>query len=238
MTPSSGITLGLSATRVAVVGLLFILVPMAASAHSLNTNSSTTCFPGFVCISNQGGTAVGGVAGLVMNGTGGSLVSNVVDIGTTSVTGTLSFTTGAFSSTSFGSGICAGPPCTVGTFGAGTISITVSNWNGFSGTLFSGAFGGSSGITWQYEGKVGSNYLYELSGPISGTWYNGTTVGGQTAQLFFSSKTPYKGGKVTLTSGTTSVLTPEPTTIGLLGTGLICVALFGRTRYRQQLRQE
>ena len=236
MTSSSGITRGLSA-RAAVIGLLLALVPMASWAHSATTNSSTTCFPGFVCISNQGGTAVGGVTGLVMDGSGGSLVSNVIGIGTTSVTGSLSFTTGAFSSTSFGTGICAAPPCTLGTFGSGTLSITVQNWNGFSGTLFTGTFGGASGITWQYEGKVGSSYLYELSGPISGTWLNGSTVAGQTAQLFFSTKTPYKGGKVTLTSGTTSIVTPEPTSVGLLGAGLVCMGLLVRTRGKQLLRQ-
>lgn len=237
----------LSAMRAAVVGLFCLLLPIASWAHSFNTNHapSQTCFPGIVCVFNQGGTAVGGVGGLIMDGSGGSALSNVFLVGSQSVTGTLSFTTGGFVNTngvsSFGTGTCAlvGGSCVLGTFAPGNLTITVDNWNGFSGTLFTGTFGSSTGgVTWQYDGKIGGVYQYALVGPISGTWgpSNGT-VSGQTTQLFFTSKTPFTGKPgqtLTLTSGTTNIVTPEPANIGLLGTGLILMGFVVRRRAKQQ----
>src|SRR5260370_33602364 len=125
-----------------------------------------------------------------MNGLLGSKTSTVFQIGTVgggnSNLGTLSLTTGV---------LLTGSLKTGGPFAAGTLTINVSNYNGFSGTLFAGTFGNSTiPITWHYDGKVGQFYQYELIGPISGTWEGGTTVSGQTAQLYFHSKTQYNGG--------------------------------------------
>jgi PEP-CTERM motif len=232
-----------NAKRVAFAGVLclLLLLPVATWAHSANAMAaaSTTCFPGFVCINNAGGTAVGGTMGLEMDGSFGSGLSNVITINGQSATGTLSINTGTLFGGSFGTGICALPPCTVGNFGAGTLSISVTNFNGFTGALFQGTFGDPSanGIAWVYTGTIGTGaskvYQYELVGPVNGTWEGGVTVNGQTAQLFFTTKTPYKGGVLSLTTGTTAIVTPEPASIGLLGTGLLVLGLLVRRKAKQ-----
>jgi hypothetical protein len=128
----------------------------------------------------------------------------------------------------------------VGSFGAGSLSISVNNFNGFSGVLFTGTFGDpTNGIAWVFTGTIGSGkntvYQYELIGPVSGTWEGGATVNGQTAQLYFTTKTPYKGGSINLTSGTTSLLTPEPASIGLMGTGLLALGVLVRRKVKRDL---
>jgi len=226
----------------AILGLLCLLVPVAAWAHSSASDpGSSTCFPGFVCVYNQGGMATGGTAGLTMNGSDGSMASTVVGVGSMSVTGTLTLTTGALLAGSLSG--CANPPCVAGTFGAGTLTITVNNWSNYSGTLFSGTFGSSTaGITWEFNGTIGTGknkvYQYELTGPITGSWENGAlTVNGQTAQLYFTTKTPFSGGSITLSSGTTSIVTPEPGTMGLFGTGLVGMGLIVRSKARRDRNQ-
>jgi len=69
-----------SAKQVAFAGVLclWLLLPVASWAHSANAiaAASSTCFPGFVCIDNSGGKAVGSANGLVLDGTAGSAVSS------------------------------------------------------------------------------------------------------------------------------------------------------------------
>jgi len=247
MTFLSGISVRM-ANRIAMTGALSLLVPIAAWAHSKSIGdaaSTGTCFPsGFVCTANTGGTAVGGLTGFEMDGLNGSQVSNLQTIsdplGTITVSGSLSLTTGAFSASTFGTGKCATPPCTLGTFAAGTLSINVTNYRGYTGVLFSGTFGDGSGISWVYDGttKVGkvTYYDYTLTGAINGLWKGGpTTASGTTAQLFFQSTKPYTGGAIQLASGSAAlgITTPEPGSIGFMGTGLVMMGLLVRRRAKQ-----
>jgi len=223
----SGVSLRLSAKRVAVLSLLIFLVPIATWAKSSASNiPSQTCLPGVICIFNGGGTATGGSSGLTMDGLDGSLASTVFQIGSMQAGGTLSFTTGAMLTGTLGSKTVGN----VVTFAPGSFSITTTGWNGFTGTLFSGTI---SGIDWIYTGKSGGLYDYTLTGFVSGTWGpNGSFVSGQTTQLFFHSKTLYTGGPISLAGGSTGIVTPEQSSMGLMGTGLIAIGLLVRKRVR------
>jgi hypothetical protein len=222
-----------AAKHLLALAVMALLVPIAAQGASFSSSiqtPSSTCLPGLLCIFNTGGVATGGTQGLTMNGLLGSKTSTVFQIGTVgggnSNLGTLSLTTGA---------LLTGSLKTGGTFAAGTLTINVTNYNGFSGTLFAGTFGNSTiPITWQYDGKVGQFYQYELIGPISGTWEGGTTVSGQTAQLYFHSKTQYNGGQISLASGTTAIATPEPGALGLTGMGLVGMGIMVRRKFQRE----
>lgn len=208
---------------------LVMLLPVGALA---NTSTCLNGAPGAICIYNTGGTGTGGSTGLIMNGLGGSTGSTVDIIGnfgtSKSDLGTLYLTTGALLSGSLSKG---------GTFANGTFTITTNaSYPGYpSGVLFTGTFGNSAAgapITWTYTGKVGGYYDYTLSGPVSGTWEGGIAVSGVTTQLYFHSKTLYKGGLIDLSSGTTTLVTPEPAALGLMGAGIIGIGLVAKLKAR------
>ncbi len=216
---------GHAAKHFLALAVMALLVPIAAQGASSSTQTpSSTCLPGLLCIFNTGGTAKGGTTGLTMDGSPLTKMSTVFQIGTVgggnSNLGTLALTTGALLSGSLKTG---------GTFAAGTLTINVTNYNGFTGALYS-----TIPITWHYDGKVGQFYQYELIGPISGTWEGGTTVSGQTAQLYFHSKTQYNGGIISLASGTTAIATPEPGALGLTGIGLVGMGMMVRKKLQRE----
>jgi hypothetical protein len=64
-----------------------------------------------------------------------------------------------------------------------------------------------------------------LTGSLSGTWYTGRTLSGETTQITFSTSKSGFNGSIALASGNTVISTvPEPSTLGLLGTGLVGLA--------------
>jgi len=218
---------GSSSTKCAgLLGLLLLLMLIPATALA-----GSTCLTGVVCVYNTGGTATGGASGLNMTGSNASTVYQIGGIGgSSSNLGTLEITTGAVTSGTLGSTV-KGIPGAV-TFGDGTFTITTnSTYTNYTGVLFTGTF---SNITWIYDGKSNGFYDYTLSGTVTGTWEGGAVASGTTVQLYFHSGSPYTGGTISLGSGTSDIIVPEPASVGLMGTGLVGMGLLVRRRVRRQ----
>lgn len=167
--------------------------------------------------SNMGGTLAGSNAGLTL--TGSTLVAVTSMSGGGSINGdlgTVAFATGALSSGSLQMG---------GTLAAGGwFTITGNGTNGVgNGTLFSGTFSGP--VTWTLTTLANGTHNYTLTGVLIGSGsFSG--VNGVTVQLtintgkgFFSGSTMISGGDTTITSSV-----PEPSTLALLGTGVLALA--------------
>jgi len=188
--------------RYVLMALLTLALPVAALA-------------GDVDFSNSGGTLTGSTAGLSLtgstlisiNGFWGSPVGNL---------GGVTFSTGSLIST-IGS---------VSTFnGGGSFVITGNGMNGIpNGPIFTGTFSGTVTLTLTGTSPNGGN-IYDLTGPISGTWYNGQTVSGATGQIYvFTGKNGWMGSSIVGSGDTIIGTVPEPGTLGLLGTGLVGLA--------------
>lgn len=197
-----------------LLALLVLALPLAAFAGSSVdfTNSGGTLS------GSNSGLTLGGSTLIAVNGLGGGLITG-------NNLGTLSFSTGALSSGSLQMG---------GTFAAGgTFMITGNGTDGIpTGTLFTGAFTGP--VSWTLITLANGTHNYTLTGSLSGTWYNGSTIGGATVQLTINTGKGFFNGKTTISSGDTNFSTsvPEPGSLGLLGTGLIGIAGMVRHKLR------
>ena len=195
--------------RIVLMALLALALPLAAFASSID-------------FTNSGGSLTGSSAGLTLSGS--TLTVYTVNGGTpvTGNLGTLTFSTGAFSG-SFQTG---------GTFAGGGSFVIAGNGTGGipNGVIFTGSFDASGG-TWTELTLKNGTHNYTLTGTITGTWYNGTTVYGATTQLTINTAKEFNGHtpiKIGISSGDTNInvihVVPEPGTLGLLGTGLVGIA--------------
>jgi len=194
--------------------LLMVLVALALPMAAFATNS--------VDFTNSGGTLSGSSAGLTLSGSTLIAVNGLNGMGLVTGTdlGSITFSTGALVSGSLQGQV--GTPTWFA--GGGSFMITSNGSDGLpSGVLFNGSFSGP--VSWTLVTLANGTHNYTLTGSITGTWYNGSTVNGATVQLTINTGKGYFDGMTSISSGDTNITTvPEPGTLGLLGTGLVGLA--------------
>jgi len=192
--------------RMVLMALLVMALPLAVFASS-----------GAVDFTNSSGVLSGTNAGLSLGPSELIAANGLNGLGlVTGGLGNVSFSTGALASGSLQNG---------GTFASGgSFTITGNGTDGIpNGTIFNGSFSGP--VTWTLVTLANGTHNYELTGVISGTWFNGATVFGATTQLTINTGKGFFNGSTNISSGDTNITTvPEPGTLGLLGTGLLGLA--------------
>ncbi len=194
--------------RVLVLAVLALALPMAAWADGIDLVN----LHGSISISNAGITSVGSQL---------HSFNGITDPGHS--LGSVSFSTGALLSGSIATG---------GTFsdvGSSFLVIGKGPKVPHKGTIFSGAFVGP--IAWTLVAQSGQSLTYTLSGAIQGTLWNGHFVTGTTTQTIYSTNGQISQGIGHIRVGGTFLLTPEPGTLGLLGTGLVAIAGMLRRKF-------
>jgi hypothetical protein len=174
-----------------------------------------TAFADGIVLTNQFGSIAISNAGIASTGSELMRFNGIVAASGHSL-GSVRFSTGALISGSISAG---------GTFSSAgsTFVVTGNGSQGIpKGAIFTGSFTGP--IAWTLVSHGGASLTYTLSGTISGTLYTGRTVRGTFKETIFSTSHQLSQGIGHIGGGTTRLITPEPGTLSMLGTGLIAIA--------------
>jgi PEP-CTERM motif len=188
--------------RVVVLALLALALPMAAWADGIT-------------LVNERGTISIADSGITSKGS--QLTSfNGIQAPPGHSLGTVSYSTGALISGSItGGGVFSSAGSTFDVVGKG-------NYGEPKGPIFTGGFTGN--IDWTLVSQSGQKDVFTLSGDLAGQLYNGVLVTGKTTQTITTHPGQLNQGIGHITLGNTQLTTPEPGTLGLLGTGLLGIA--------------
>lgn len=201
--------------RVVVLALLALALPIAASADNI---SLTNAF-GSYTISSAGITVAHSQLRSFADSSGSYTPAP------NGALGTVSFSTGSLLSGSITSGAVFDGGGSFDVFGIGKWAKKLTGCPTCKNpiSLFTGSFSGP--VTWTLTSGTSKNITYQLVGNISGMLWNGRMATGTTVQNFFTNShwTGNGNGEVRLGS-TNATSTPEPGTLGLLGTGIVGIA--------------
>lgn len=207
--------------RIVPLALLALTLPLAAFADEVDFSNT-----GGTLTSNTTAILSGSTVNLSLSGSQLTQVTGFNGMGTAQgMLGTVTFTTGK---------LVSGSLMTGGSFGSGGTFVTTADRQGGlpNGIIFKGTFTGNTSWTPTGTVRVSGSIFYTLSGAIFGTWYNGMTVNGATTQITFDTGKNGFMGSVDLGSDTVITVTPEPGTLGLLGTGMVGLAAVVRKKFK------
>lgn len=182
--------------------LVILALPLVASASSID-------------ISNSGGTLTGSSGGFTLTG---SVIFKYDTIAGNNL-GSLSFTTGAFTSGDAQMGGTLAPGGTFEIMGNGTGGVP-------NGVIFSGTF---SAATWTLVTLQDGTHNYTLTGAL----VDASGRVGATTQITINTGTSLFGGSTRISSGDTNLnaQVPEPGALSLLATGLIGIAFIYKRKF-------